>query len=221
MDGSGAMFAGFIAALGAGITPQVLSYPADQILSYEGLTEFARTRLPTDRPFVLLGESFSGPVAIALAAERPPGLVGLILSCTFARNPVPLFQYCAPLIPFVPVSSRLSGLAVPFLLGRHATPALRTALRAALDQLQPAVLRARMRAVLAVDYAAQMRSIAVPVLYLQASQDRVVSVASARHIAMLLRSVKQVVVPGPHLLLQAVPEQTAMLVREFLAQPGR
>jgi pimeloyl-[acyl-carrier protein] methyl ester esterase len=139
-------------------------------LSYEGLADFARARLPTGDQYVLLGESFSGPVAIALAAERPPGLVGLILSCTFTRNPVPLFQHCAPLIPFLPVSSRMSGLAVPFLLGRHATPALRTTLRAALDRLQPAVLRARMRAVLAVDCAAQLRSIAVPVLYLQAAR---------------------------------------------------
>lgn len=221
MDGSGAMFAGFIAALGDGITPLVLSYPTDQILSYDGLADFARARLPAGQPWVLLGESFSGPVAIALAAERPPGLLGLVLSCTFVRNPVPLFQYCAPLIAFLPVSSRLSGLAAPFLLGRHAAPALRKTLRAALDRLQPAVLRARMRAVLGVDCSVQLRSIAVPVLYLQAAQDRVVSSASGRLIAALLPSVTVAVVRGPHLLLQAAPEQTAMLVRQFVAQPGR
>lgn len=217
MDGSGAMFAGFIAALGDGITPLVLSYPADQVLSYEGLADFARSRLPVGRPWVLLGESFSGPVAIALAAERPPGLIGLILSCTFARNPVPLFRHCASLIPFLPVSSRLSGLAVPLLLGRHATPALRRTLRGALDQLQSAVLRARMRAVLAVDYTAHLRQVAVPVLYLQAAQDRVVSCASARHIATLLPSLRLAVMRGPHLLLQAMPDAAAMAVREFIA----
>lgn len=203
------------------MTALVLSYPTDQILSYEGLANFARTRLPVGQPWALLGESFSGPVAIALAAERPPGLIALILSCTFARNPVPLLRHSASLIAFLPVSSRLSPLAVPFLLGHHATPALRATLRTALDRLQPAVLRARMRAVLAVDYSAQMRSIGVPVLYLQAAQDRVVSAASMRLIVSLLPSVSVAVVRGPHLLLQAAPEQTAMLVREFLAQPGR
>ena len=217
MDGSGAMFAGFIAALGNGIAPLVLSYPTDQILSYQGLTDFARTRLPLGRPWVLLGESFSGPVAIALAAERPAGLIGLILCCTFARNPVSLFQHCAGLIPFLPVSGRLSGLTVPFLLGRHATPALRTTLRGALDRLQSAVLRARMRAVLAVDYSARMRQVAVPVLYLQAAQDRVVSGASLRHIAALQPALKVVALRGPHLLLQAVPDAAAMAVREFIA----
>lgn len=216
MDGSGALFAGFIVALGDGITPLVLPYPPDQVLSYEGLVDFARKQLPDGQPYVLLGESFSGPVAIALAAERPPGLTGLILCCTFARNPVPLFRHCARLISFLPVSSRLSGLAVPFLLGRHATPALRRALRGALDRLQPAVLRARVREVLAVDYAMQLRNVAVPVLYLQAAQDRVVSRASGRYIVSLLPAVNVVALPGPHLLLQAKPAEAASAVRRFL-----
>jgi pimeloyl-[acyl-carrier protein] methyl ester esterase len=221
MDGSGHLFAGFIAALGDGITPLVLSYPTDQALDYQGLADFARAQLPAGQPYVLLAESFSGPVAIALAAERPPGLVGLVLSCTFARNPVPMLRHCAGLIPFLPVSSRLVGLAVPFLLGRHATPALRKALRAALDRLQPAVLRARMRAVLAVDYYARMGAVALPVLYLQAAQDRVVACAAGRHIVSLLSSTKLISIPGPHLLLQAAPVQSAALVRAFIDHPGR
>jgi pimeloyl-[acyl-carrier protein] methyl ester esterase len=216
MDGSGALFAAFIAALGDGITPLVLSYPTDQVLSYEGLADFARKQLPGGQPYALLGESFSGPVAIALAAERPPGLTGLILCCTFARNPVPLFRHFSGLIPFLPVSSRLSGVAVPFLLGRHATPALRQGLRDALDRVQPAVLRARMGAVLALDCATQLRNVTVPVLYLQAAQDRVVSRASGRYIVSLLPTVKVVALPGPHLLLQAKPVQAASAVRQFL-----
>lgn len=202
--------------LGDGITPLVLSYPADQVLSYEGLADFARNQLPGGQPYVLLGESFSGPVAIALAAERPAGMIGLVLSCTFARNPAPLLKHCAGLLPFLPVSSRLSSLVVPLLMGSHATPTLRKTLRTALDRLQPAVLRARMRAVLGVDYSAQLRSIAVPVLYLQAAQDRVVSRASARHIVSLLPSVKVVAVPGPHLLLQIAPKEAAAVVAQFL-----
>ena len=57
MDGGGALFAGFIAALGDGITPLVVSYPADQVLSYEGLADFARKQLRGGQPYVLLGES--------------------------------------------------------------------------------------------------------------------------------------------------------------------
>ena len=215
MDGSGEMFADFAAALGDGITPLVLSYPPDQPLDYQGLADFARHRLPVGQPYVLLGESFSGPVAIALAASRPPDLVGLILSCTFARNPVPLLRHFSGLIRFLPISSKFTWLAMPLLLGGDAAPALRRTLRGVLDQVRPAVLRARMRAVLAVDYSAQLCSVAVPVLYLQAGQDHVVSRASARHIASLLPSVKVSVLDGPHLLLQAKPVQAALAVHEF------
>jgi pimeloyl-ACP methyl ester carboxylesterase len=216
MDGSGELFAAFAAALGDGITPLVLSYPPDQPLDYQGLADFARDRLPVGQPYMLLGESFSGPVAIALAASRAAGLVGLVLSCTFARNPVPLLRHFSGLIPFLPISSKFTGLPMPLLLGGQATPALRRTLRAVLDQVRPAVLRARMRAVLAVDYSAQLRGVTVPVLYLQARQDRVVSCASERHITSLLPSVKVVVLDGPHLLLQAAPVEAASVVREFV-----
>jgi pimeloyl-ACP methyl ester carboxylesterase len=91
MDGTGELFAGFLQAMGD--TPTlVVAYPPGQVLDYEGATNFARARLPLQQPFVLLGESFSGPVAIALAAARPPGLLGLILCCSFARNPAPVFS---------------------------------------------------------------------------------------------------------------------------------
>ncbi len=218
MDGSGALFADFAAALGDGIAPLVLSYPPDLPLDYQGLAEFASARLPVGQPYVLLGESFSGPVAIAIAAMRPPGLVGLILSCTFARNPVPLLRHCSSLIPYVPVSSKLSALAMPWLLGGHATPGLRRTLRGALDQLHPAVLRARMGAVLAVDYSAQARSITVPVLYLQARQDRVIARRCAAHLAALLPGMTVKMIDGPHLLLQAAPQAAAAIVRDFMEQ---
>lgn len=216
MDGSGVLFAGFVAALGEGITPLVLSYPPDQPLDYQGLIDYARDRLPVGQPYVLLGESFSGPVAIALAAERPADLIGLVLSCTFARNPVPLLRHFSGLIPFLPASGRFSALAAPLLLGRASTPALRRALRGVLDRVRPEVLHARMRAVLGVDYTACMGVIAVPVLYLQADRDRVVPRSSGRHIVGLLPSVRFSVVSGPHLLLQAAPREAATAVRAFV-----
>ncbi len=221
MDGSGALFAGLVAALGAAVSPLVVSYPPNQVLDYAGMTDFARAHLPAGQPFLLLGESFSGPVAIALAAERPAGLRGLILSCSFARNPAPLLRRAGALLPFLPVSSKFTALGAPLLLGAHATPALHKLLRSALEQLEPAVLRARMRAVLGVDYSDLLGEIGVPVLYLQAAQDRVVSGASARHIKALLPAFTVVTVRGPHLLLQGAPAECARHIREFAAQLGR
>lgn len=212
MDGTGELFAGFVAALGDSVLPLVVAYPPDQALDYAGVTEFARAHLPQDRPYVLLGESFSGPVAIALAAARPAGLLGLIICCSFARNPAPVFSMFKHVLGALSVSASITGLVAPFLLGSPSTPAL----RAALCQVPAAVMRARMRAVLEVDYSAQMRAVKVPVLYLQAAQDRLVLAGAARHLAALAPHMRLIRLPGPHLLLQSKAAESARLVKEFI-----
>lgn len=216
MDGTGELFADFVNALGDAVAPLVVSYPPDQALDYAGLTEFARSRLPLDRPFVLLGESFSGPVAIALAASSPPGLAALILSCTFARNPTPVFSIFKHALGALPVSPKFTGLISPFMLGACSTAALRAALRAAVGTATAAVMRVRMRAVLEVDYSVRMRAVHVPILYLQAAQDRVVLAGSARHLQSLHAGIELVRLRGPHLLLQAAPAETASVVKRFM-----
>jgi pimeloyl-[acyl-carrier protein] methyl ester esterase len=216
MDGSGTLFAAFTAALGTEIAPIVISYPADQSLGYAGLTEFVRTRLPSDAPFFLLGESFSSPIAIALAAERPPMLAGLILSCGFARNPLPPMRALRHLVRFAPLHGRFSGVASPLLLGWRAPGRLRSALRGALDMAGAPVLRMRLREVLDVDYSECVRMIDVPVLYLQADRDCVVFASSARHLRSLLPAMEVVTLRGPHLLLQTAPVQAAGAVTAFI-----
>lgn len=116
MDGSGALFAPLVAAFRGRVRTQVIAYPSGQALGYEELAAFVRPLLPAG-PYFLLGESFSGPVAIALAASAPPGLAGLILSCTFARNPSPKLRPFRFMLPLLPWSARLSGFAAPLLLG--------------------------------------------------------------------------------------------------------
>src|SRR5262245_59360933 len=90
MDGTSKLREEFVAALRPTIEATVVSYPNDQVLGYPKLEALVRSALPADRPYILLGESFSGPIAIAIAASCPAGLVGLILCGSFARNPRPI-----------------------------------------------------------------------------------------------------------------------------------
>ena len=85
MDGTGELFAPFEAKLRVPLVR--IAYPATESMDYLQLVEYVRQRLPVGQRFVLLGESFSGPVAIGVAAQRPPLLAGLVLCCTFARTP--------------------------------------------------------------------------------------------------------------------------------------
>ena len=154
MDGTGALLAGFRRALDPAIRTVVVSYPPDQEIGYAGLEGSPRAQLPQDEPFVLLAESFSGPIAISIAASRPAGLRGLILVCSFARNPRPLLAAAAS-----------SGLAPADPLGasRACLPGRRSAALRRLTcgpscgrpaRVSPSVVRRRLRAVLEIDVAA-------------------------------------------------------------------
>src|SRR5450755_3555099 len=89
LDGTGKLFAEFVQVLSPKVECVVVAYPKDQPMGYGELEGLVVSALPNNRPFVLLGESFSGPLAIRIAARAPKGLVGLILSVTFAKNPYP------------------------------------------------------------------------------------------------------------------------------------
>ncbi|MEO7497030.1 MAG: alpha/beta fold hydrolase [Massilia sp.] len=220
MDGTGELFAEFVAALDSGIAPIVVRYPADQALDYRALERFARGFLPADAPFVLLGESFSGPVAIALAASRPPGLLGLVLSCTFAVNPHPWFKPFQSVLRFLPISVGLADFASPVLLGKASTPARRSALRKAMAGAATRVFQQRLHAVLNVDYAERLADIDVPILYLQASNDRIVPASATRRLMALAPPITVELIAGPHLLLQAMPCETAAIVSRFVRKMG-
>ena len=210
LDGSGELFGSFTAALLPELPPLLISYPRDQVLDYRELTDYVRARLPRGQPFVVLGESFSGPVAIALAASEPD-CAGLILAGSFARNPHSLLSGMQRFAALLPVWPSLTPVIAPLLLGRQRLPALRQVVA----QVAPAVLRGRVHEVLTVDYSKQMTMVRVPVLYLQAAQDRVVPGSAARHLQALCPAMQVVSLPGPHLLLQTLPHQAADAVRAF------
>lgn len=216
LDGTTLLLEPFLACLSRlGIAARAIAYPADAPLGYDGLEEFVRPRLPSGTPFVLLGESFSGPLAIRIAAEPPPALRGLVLSTTFARNPVPALRPVAGLTRFAPAHPPMPCLSW-WLLGRWATPELQSDLRSALRVVNPVVTRARAAAALCVDASTLLPMIRVPTLNLVASHDRLLGRAAAAALANGLPNSRRVSIPGPHLLLQVAVEACAKEVADFV-----
>ncbi|MBI2923093.1 MAG: alpha/beta hydrolase [Planctomycetes bacterium] len=220
LDGSGRLFAPLLAALGTGIEARAIAYPADRALGYAELADLLRPQLPADRPFMLLGESFSGPLAIRLAAERPPGLVGLVLCCTFARNPRPwLGALARPLLGLLPLRLLPVAPACLALAGRDSNAHWRAELKAALAPQSSAVLRARLRAVLAVDVRSEAAAVEVPVLALRAARDLIVPPAASRALMECLPRATSIDLEGPHFLLQVASHAAAEVVARFVADP--
>jgi pimeloyl-ACP methyl ester carboxylesterase len=216
MDGTAAPRANFAAALGPGIEPHVVSYPADLAFGYAELEALARASLPTDRPYVLLGESFSGPIAISIAASRPPHLIGLILCVTFARNPLPVLGSMPWLLPLIPFGLAPMRVISALLLGRFATTPLIRALRVTFDEVSTQTFKARLGAVARADMRPALTNVHVPVLYLRATEDRLVPRHCANDIARLATQTRIVDIEAPHTLLQVAPAAAAAAVKAFV-----
>jgi pimeloyl-[acyl-carrier protein] methyl ester esterase len=214
LDGTGELFAPFVEALG-GFETQVVSYPPDRAMSYAEHEAFARAKLPPDDDYVLLAESFSGPVGIAIAATAPPRLKGLILCGSFASNPLPVFGPLSRLMGALPAVRVPSALVAPWLYAGRGTPELRRLHAQAMSRVAPSTVNARVAAILAVDYRALLRRIEVPMMYVRATADRLIPAAAGRAILQLRPDVEMFEIDAPHFLLQTEPVRCAAMVLGF------
>ncbi|NBF08032.1 alpha/beta fold hydrolase [Pseudomonas sp. Fl4BN1] len=216
MDGTGSLFEPLLQALDPAWPVQIVRYPSDQPLDYPALIARVMAQLPTDRPFVLLGESFSGPVAVSVAAKCPSGLMGLVLCSSFVCNPRPGLAPLSPLLKFLPLQRLPFWPMDALLLGGFSTPTLRTALAAAIAQVQPQVLQARLQAVIAVDVRQALATLELPLLYLRARRDRLVPSSASALVLHLRQDARVVAIDAPHCLLQAAPVEAALHLQQFM-----
>jgi pimeloyl-[acyl-carrier protein] methyl ester esterase len=215
LDGTGELFSGFLRALDD-VECQIISYPKDREMSYAEHERHVRERLPSGESFALLGESFSGPVAISIAAATPAGLRGLILCCSFAVNPIRALGSMSRLVARFPAMRIPPALFGPLLYGGFGTPGLKALHARAMSQVHPAVLRARVAAVLGVDCRDKLRPVGVPILYLLAKRDRLIPRSALREIMRIRADVHVSEFDSPHFLLQTRALEAANQVRLFL-----
>ncbi|MBI5480460.1 MAG: alpha/beta hydrolase [Deltaproteobacteria bacterium] len=175
-----------------------------------------RQATPVREPVVLLGESFSGLVAVRLAARQPVGLAGLVLVASFLRYPPArafLFSTLARDLLFrvTPPAALLRML----LLGMDAPDALVEAARAAIRRVDAEVLARRLRAVLAADVRANLAGTRMPVLYLGGFHDRLVGRWAAEQVKVVRPDSEVLVLDAPHLVLQRRAEEAAAALTAF------
>ncbi len=113
----------------------------------------------------------------------------------------------------------LPGFAARLLLvGSNAPSSLLAAMLAAVSSVQSKVLSARLREVLSCDALAALDKVTVPILYIQAKQDRLVHTWCAEEIRRMKPQMSVSVIAGPHLLVQREPQRTAAVVAEFVQE---
>ena len=124
---------------------------APDLYAYKDLKTKVQTALPSD-DYIIVSESFSGPLAVMIASENPTGLKGVVFVATFAKTPIKVPKFFTYLVDITPTKSRLlSRLAQPFLMGRWATPEFTTRFKNVMHAVPASTMAGLLREVLKVD----------------------------------------------------------------------
>ena len=218
LDGTGRLLGAFAGALPAELGADVVSYPVDRYLDYASLEALVHARVPSDRPYALIAESFSGPLAIALAAKVPP--VALVLVGSFAASPV------GPVMSAIGRALAGATLAVPtpmfgvrqLLVGPDAPEDVLRAVHEVMHLVPGPILAGRLRALLQTDMSEALASSRAPLMYLAGSRDRLVWPRVGRAIRALRPDVEHATIDAPHLMLARAPDRAAELIAGFILQ---
>lgn len=214
LDGTGQLLGDFASALELRFKPIILRYPTDVALGYDQLFGLIEANKP-EGDYLVIGESFSGPLALRHAFTRPAGLKAVVLGASFARLDLP----AKPLVKMLArtVSPRLLPAAFlhPLLLGRWSTPRLRQLLKSALASVNADVLAGRAQAALDVDLTSAMPSTGLPLLYLRAMRDRLMPKTAVQSVSICAVDMTIEDVLAPHFIFQTAPEHCAARIAAF------
>ncbi len=212
LDGTGKLFAPLIPLLQTHFRLVIVTYP--DLDSFSEYVDCARNQLPETGDFSLVAESFSGPVAMAIMAQRPERIGPSVLSSTFARSPLAALTRMSS---YVPEQMFSIGALSDFCLDVYEVndedfSETQPLPLNVMEQLDGVLLKRRISVLSRIDVSALLPDIEIPILHLHGTQDRIVSETDALMLQSNLPDVNRIDIDAPHLLLQTHPQQCAELI---------
>ena len=218
LDGTGILFDPIVQCLSDDLSPLIVRYPATCGGPLSDYTDLAGDALSTGDRWLVVAESFSGPIAARLLTDRPDlDIRGIIFVASFLSPPR---ARLLTLLKHLPLAAIL-GVHPPdwliraLCLGPAADPTAIALLRRALAAAGPDTLAARLR--LLAGLPAPGAVTAVSCLYIRPTADRLVPRSSMCQIARLARQIRKTEIVGPHFILQAEPDRCARIIEAFAA----
>lgn len=212
LDGTGKLLLEASERLAPKHVVSVIQYPP-HLYRYEDLQIWVEGLLPKD-DFIIVAESFSGPLAVMLSDKKPCGLKGVVFVATFAKTPVKLPSTWTYALEITPINSRLvTWLAQPLLMGKWSEREFTAKFRQTMNLVPAATVAGRLREVLKVDVTEKVGRLPVPFIYLLATSDRLVPSRMALDFALAPDVI--VTIDGPHFLLQANAPQCCAHILSF------
>jgi len=211
MDGTGELFGPLLEKLPITIKCAVISYKKDKTQSYKELVEYVHNLLPINDDYIIVAESFSGPIAFELAKNKDPNLKSVIFVASFLRPPNTLLK----LIKWFPLSLFLR-LPIPtkfikkYMLGEEVNNELIRKLRDVLAKIDTNVLSYRLRQIASLNI--KSTKLDTRAIYLQPTSDKLVPENNFVDFKNSIENLRISRVPGPHFLLQANPSECSAII---------
>lgn len=183
-------------------------------LTFNDYVDSAAAQLPKNVSVSLVAESFSGPIAISLLARRNSNFQASVLSATFCKSPLPFLTQISKHLPEKLFSSNpVSKVFLDLLVtGRGANSDVRNKTRELLEKVSPKQFQNRINIVNEINLSQELKGIEVPLLYIQATKDRIVLADSGGEIMKHAMDLKIEHVAGSHMILQTQPKKCAELI---------
>jgi pimeloyl-ACP methyl ester carboxylesterase len=215
LDGTGNLFADFAKALRENYEVEIVSYPVDRVLSNAELMAYVSVKISPGRQYIILGESFSGVLAIQLTTKYPRQIVGLVLCASFTVFPIGWLKRFDWALSLLPIQQLRRAIFLRLLLGRHYTERLGKEINHTLSLVVPKVLLSRLRLIMHADVTNILGEVKIPLLYLRGLDDWFVGVQVWQNILRDKPDAECVAFPTNHFILQTMPIGSARAVSAF------
>ena len=217
LDGTDVFLRPLVATLSPRIRSIVVTYPTSGAEAYDDALTVVRRATAGLSEFYVLGLSFSGPLAVMLAAEQPERVKGVILAATFVRAPhsgLRFFRFACngPTLWMWRIARR-----IPIWMLRSRHDPVRMAKAETLRAVPARCFAGRVRAVMDVDVSAVLRQCRQPILCLSFTRDLVVPRRNVEAILREAPSARHAAVAGGHFSGCSNSEVLAAEVEKFLA----
>ncbi|MGJ8671735.1 alpha/beta fold hydrolase [Rubritalea sp.] len=213
LHGTSRLFDPLIEALGE-VAIELVNYPEDIPQSYDSLLAWLTHNLDWTIPRALVAESFSGPLALRLAEQFPNSVHALTLAASFCASPTNPSLALLPLRPLM-LLRPTKGALRHFLIGEDASDMEVEALRKIVKSIPSKTLSQRIRAVLSLEVEQCPNIKHVPIQILQAQNDTMIPWEAQNQLRMMYGDATTHWLDAPHLLLQSLPEECAVLIKDF------
>jgi hypothetical protein len=216
MDGTGIMLRPFVKLLPSGIDARVVSYPQDIYLTHGQLAKRVMDVVPRNEPYVIIAESYSGPIACLLAAHSVGDLQAVVFVASFASLPWGgIGRWIAKTLPTALFRPRMPARILRWLLMDGATPEMISEAQDVITRVRPEVLAQRLRDSLNADFAPMLRNSTVRIVCLFPGSDRLLGPRASRRFLAARPDAEIVKIAGPHSLLQCAPARSLAVLHEI------